>query len=146
MTIRSANDFAAAIGIAEQVARRALARAACGKPWPGHHLPVVSLDGRRGGASGKVWGLDLDKASPDLRALLGLPETLPSTSVEPRLKTRPDDRHVVTAVDRQRIIGPMLAAPKGSHARAARSGLRRHNSTGSGMAGRGSATGRCGNG
>ena len=66
-----------------------------------------------------VWGLAFDRATPELRALLKLPETLPSVPVEPRLKGRPDDRHIVTAVDRQRIIAPIVAHPKGSHERAA---------------------------
>ncbi len=66
-----------------------------------------------------VWALQLDKASPDLRALLKLPETLPSMPIERRIKARPDDRHVTTATDKQRIIAAILAHPKGSCARAA---------------------------
>lgn len=65
-----------------------------------------------------VLGLQLDHVSPDLRALLKLPETLPSMPVKRRLKARPDDRHITTATDKQQIVGPILAHPKGSHERA----------------------------
>jgi hypothetical protein len=85
----SVSEFAAAANISDSVARKAFSLAA----WRGHHLPVVALPGQRGGASGMVWALQLDKASPDLRALLKLLETLPSRPIERRIKARPDDRH-----------------------------------------------------
>lgn len=111
----SSKEFARTAGICERVARRAFASGL----WRGHHLPVTAHPGQRGGAGGVVWGLALDKASPELRALLKVPETLPSTPVERRLKARPDDRHIAGAVDRQRIIAPIMVHPKGSRERAA---------------------------
>ena len=110
--------FATCVGIDVRSAQIAFKNAAQGKPWRGHHLPVVQVPGQRGGASGMVWGLAMDRASPELRALLKVPDTLPLTPVEGRFKGRPDDRHVTTAVDKQRIIAPIVAHPKGSHERA----------------------------
>jgi hypothetical protein len=107
-------EFAAITGICDWVARRAFAKGT----WRGQSLPVVQVAGN-GGASGMVWALQLDKASPDLRALLKLPETLPSMPIERRLKVRPHDRHVTSATDKQRIIAAIVAHPKGSHERAA---------------------------
>lgn len=66
-----------------------------------------------------VWGVAPDRASPELRALLKVPETLPSMPVERRLKGRPDDRHIASAMDKQRIIAPIMAHPKRSPERAA---------------------------
>jgi len=50
---------------------------------------------------------------------LKLAETLPSMPFERRLKVRPDDRHIIGAVGRQRTIAPVPAHPNGSHERAA---------------------------
>jgi len=50
---------------------------------------------------------------------LKLAETLPSMPFERRLKARPDDRHIIGAVGRQRTIAPVPAHPNGSHERAA---------------------------
>ena len=47
-----------------------------------------------------------------------MPETIPSTSVEGRLQTRSDDRHIAIALDKQRIIAPILATTRGSAERA----------------------------
>jgi hypothetical protein len=66
-----------------------------------------------------VRGFDMAQASPDRRALLKLPETLPSMPIEQRIKARPVDRRVTTATDKRRIIAAILAQPKGSCARAA---------------------------
>lgn len=114
----SSAQFADAAGIAERVARRHLSKGT----WRGHHLPVVPLDGHRGGAVGKVWGLLLDAASPGLRAELRLPEislsTPPSTAVNGRLEVRPDDRHFSLSRDKQRIIAPILETKRGSTERA----------------------------
>lgn len=85
--ILSATDFALAAGVVERVARRHLAK----ESYRGHHLPVVALDGERGGASGKVWGRALNAATPELQALFNLPETPPSTDVESSFKARPDE-------------------------------------------------------
>jgi hypothetical protein len=106
-------EFSEITGVCDRVARRAFAKGT----WRGQILPVLQVTGN-GGASGMVWALQLDKASPDLRALLKLPETLPSMPIERRLKVRPDDRHVTTATDKQRLIAAILAHPKGSCARA----------------------------
>ncbi len=111
-------DFATYVGIDVRSAQIAFKNAAQGKQWRGYHLPVVQVLGQRGGASGMVWGLAMDRASPKLKALLKVPDTLPLTPVEGRFKGRPDDRHVTTAVDKQRIIAPIVAHPKGSHERA----------------------------
>jgi len=88
-----------------------------GKPWRGHRLPVVALDGQQGGASGKVWGLDLGAATPELRALLNLPETPISTDFQASAKSRPDDRNFELAVNKQKILAPILKHPKGSQER-----------------------------
>ena len=119
MSYLAPEQFAEHAGIGQRAAQIAFQNAFSGKPWRGHVLPVVALPGQRGGAYGMVWGFDVNKASPDLRALLKLPETLPSMPIERRIKARPDDRHVTTATDKQRIIAAILAHPKGSCARAA---------------------------
>jgi hypothetical protein len=94
-----------------------------GKSWRGLNLPVFAIDGRKGGASGRTFGLVLDAASPELRALLNLPETPASTPVslpvEAPVKALPGARHFSVAADKQRIIAPMLKLPKGSPERAA---------------------------
>ncbi len=118
MNILSTHEFSQALGITRQTGHFAFVSAAQGKPWRGHHLPVVQVPGQRGGASGMVWRLALDRDSPELRALLKLPETLSSMRVEGRFKGRPDDRRVTTAVDKQRIIAAIVVYPKGSHERA----------------------------
>lgn len=66
MQLLTCSDFAARTGIVLRVAQRAFARGT----WRGHVLPVIELDGRRGGAGGKVWGLVLDRCAPELRAKL----------------------------------------------------------------------------
>lgn len=58
--------FAKATKLSERAARHAIGLCAAGKPWRGHHLPVVQLPGQRGGASGITWGLDLSRATPEL--------------------------------------------------------------------------------
>jgi len=115
LTVLGSKEFAASAGLSIRGAQAALSR----RNWRGHNLPVEVHPGQRGGAGGVVWGLALDKASPELRALLKVPETLPSKPVERRLKARPDDRHIAGAVDRQRIIAPIMVHPKGSRDRAA---------------------------
>ena len=113
MSFLSTSDFAAMTGVCKRIARKAFAKGT----WRGQPLPVHQVAGN-GGASGMVWALAVDRATPELRALFKLPETLPSTPVEPRPKERPDDEHVTTAVEK-RIIAPILSHPKGSHARVA---------------------------
>lgn len=121
MKLVTAEAFASYFAITGRAARLAFQSSAEGKTWRGHVLPVVQLLDQRGGAGGKVWGLNLDQCSPALREMLtpdGAPETLPSTPVEGRLKGRADDRHVAVARDKQRIIAPILKTKGGSAARA----------------------------
>ena len=109
--------FGSAVGISPQAARKAFRQG----HWRGEALPVVQLPAHRGGSGGTVWGLRLDQCSPALRAILtacGAPETLPSTPVEDRLKGRADDRHVAVALDKQRVIAPILNTKRGSTKRA----------------------------
>jgi len=123
MNVISPVAFSEVAGISVRASQLAYKNASEGKPWRGHHLPVVPLDGHRGGAGGKAWGLVIEAASPELRALLKLPETscstLPSTGHEGLLKGRPDDWHFTVSRDKQRIIGPILATKRGSTERAA---------------------------
>jgi hypothetical protein len=67
-----AEQFAAGFGISVRAAQMAIKAASEGKRWRGDSLPVIELDGQRGGASGKVWGLVLDRCAPDLRAKRGV--------------------------------------------------------------------------
>ena len=43
--IACTGQFAAMAGVTDRAARKALCEASQGKPWRGHHLPVVPLDG-----------------------------------------------------------------------------------------------------
>ncbi len=66
MNSLSAKQLADAIGVPERTLRHALTMCANGKPWRGHHLPVVQMPEQRGGKSGVTWGLDLTRATPAL--------------------------------------------------------------------------------
>jgi hypothetical protein len=72
-----------------------------------------------GGLAGEAWALHLDAASPALRAVLKLSETVVEGPFEPALKARPRERDFDVAGDKMRIIAPILAHPKGSEDRAA---------------------------
>lgn len=113
------SEFAVSLGISDRAARDAFSKAVDGKPWRGHYLPVIREAGQRGGAGGQVWALDTAAASPELRALLKLPEPAPSTPVEPRLKGRPRERDFAAGEAKMRIIAPALEHPRGSAERAA---------------------------
>jgi hypothetical protein len=108
-----------AVGISLRAGQKAFQSAFEGKSWRGLNLPVFAIDGQKGGAWGRAFGLVLDAASPELRVLLNLPETPASLPVEVPVKALPGARHFATATDKQRIIAPMLKLPKGSPERAA---------------------------
>lgn len=114
----SAKAFAAAFGITPQAAREAFRVCSTGGRWRGESLPVHKMPGNRGGARGKVWALRPDLCSPELRALLGLSETLPSTSIEDCLKGRAEAWQVTVAADKYRILTPVLLTRPGSPERA----------------------------
>ncbi|WP_323041645.1 hypothetical protein [Gemmobacter sp.] len=76
------------------------------------------MPGNRGGARGKVWVLHPDRCSPALRDLLGLSETLPSTTIEDRFSDRAEDWQIAVAADKYRILTPVLLTPPGSPERA----------------------------
>ncbi len=119
MTYLPANEFACAAGIAERTARHALSVAAQGKPWRGHHLPVVQLPGQRGGAGGVTWGLDLAHVSPDLVAEApGLRDYMdkPTAPTAPQIDTGHTWR-VARARERLTIIRPILDTAPRSRAR-----------------------------
>lgn len=114
----SPSEFATSQGFTDCAGREAFRRCALGERWNGIALPVERISGQRGGQRGEAWGLRLDLCPPEVLASLGLPETLPSKPVEQRLHTRSDDRHVTTALDKQRVIGPILETKRGSTERA----------------------------
>ncbi len=118
MTVLSAHDLAHVLGISRQGAAKILRNASAGKMWRGHSLPVTRIDGVTGGRAGEAWALHLDLCSPELRGLLGLPETLPSTAVEDRLQGRGKDRQIAVARDKYSILTPALLTPPGSPERA----------------------------
>lgn len=118
MTRWSAADFAARAGCSVQAARLAFRNASKGKFWHGYVLPVVSIDGRRGGVGGKVWELHIDVCSDPLRAKLGLPSTSPR-ALEEGIETRPNARQIAVALAKQRTIEPILKTARGSPERAA---------------------------
>lgn len=114
----SAKTFATAVGITPQAAREAFRVCSTGGRWRGESLPVHEVPGNRGGARGKVWALHSDLCSPELRALLGLSETLPSTIIEDRLQGRAEDWQIAVATDKYRILTPVLLTQPGSSERA----------------------------
>jgi len=119
--VANATDFASAFSMSRQTAWRVLKAASEGKRWRGHSLPVIELDGQRGGASGKVWGLVLDRCAPDLRAKFGV-EAAVDLPVEAPVELplqRLEDWQVAEQVARFDIIAPALEHPRFSKARAA---------------------------
>jgi hypothetical protein len=103
-----ASEFAVAAGIPQRTARYALSNAAKGKPWRGHHLPVVELDGQQGGASGKVYGLVVDTAPEPIRAKLNAYLDRDETPVERVLKGSFRERQFEDQAVRYGIIEPIL--------------------------------------
>lgn len=108
----STADFAHAVGISRQAAHRAFQSAAMGKPWKGFALPVVALPGNRGGASGKVWGLALDRCSPELKAKLGVFEGPFEAPVQGTLNGRLEPWQWQEQQDRLRIAFKPQDAPR----------------------------------
>lgn len=121
MTILLPSAFAEIRGLTDRAARKAFQRCATGATWNGIRLPVEQISGQRGGRGGVTWGLRLDLCAPEVLAKLGLgewAETAASMPSEQRLKSRPADRHVSVALDRQRIISPILTTKRRSPERA----------------------------
>lgn len=117
MRALTANTFAEASGLSERHARRALGLCAVGKPWRGHHLPVVQLPGQRGGAGGKTWGLDLTRATPELlEAVPGLKahlNTVPA-KVDTGNRVDIDPNRVRVQAERFEMIKPAIHTRRGS--------------------------------
>lgn len=118
----SAADFGHRLNLSRQAASKAFAAALEGRGWRGMRLPVIPVDGCRGGNGGRVLRLDISAAPPALRQLLGLQTTLPAPVSKPL--EAPSKAPVSTgatgiAADRLRLIRPILGHPKGSAARAA---------------------------
>ncbi len=82
-------------------------------------MPVVALPGHRGGAGGKVWGLDLSRCNADLKARLGIFEGPFEAPVQGTLKGRLEAWQWAEQQDRLRIIAPMLGLPARAPERAA---------------------------
>jgi hypothetical protein len=110
--------FAATMGIGLRAAQKAFLKAAQGKPWKGQHLPVVALDGHGVGAGGKVWGLALDRCSPELRAKFRAFEGPFEARVESTLNGRLEPWQWQEQQDRLRIIAPMIGLEKRAPERA----------------------------
>ncbi len=118
MNLLSAHDFSEVAGITQRAAQLAFQRAARGKTWRGHHLPVIEIKGQ-GGASGKVWGLILDLASPELKALLKRSEKVVSEAENARQGLRSDEAAIARASYKYGRIAPILQTTRYSPARAA---------------------------
>lgn len=72
----------------------------------------------QGGDAGRVYNLCVDLCPSELRELLGLSETLSSTTDEGRIQGRSEDWQIAVAADKYRIITPVLRTPAGSAQRA----------------------------
>lgn len=121
MTVVSVNDFAEAFGITTRAAQSALSAAKNGRRWRNYSLPVVEIPSHGGGRGGKVLGVYLPRCSSDLSAKLTQAKIGTSSSSPPikrRIQTRSDDRHIAIALDKQRIIAPILTTKRGSAERA----------------------------
>ncbi|MFN4172142.1 MAG: Mu transposase C-terminal domain-containing protein [Pseudorhodobacter sp.] len=110
-------SFAQRIGISLRSAQSAFKGASGGKLWRGHRLPIIRVDGIKGGRGGEAWGLMADLCSPELRDLLGLAETLPSKTLEERLQGRAEDWQIAVAADKYRVLTPVLLTQPGSRER-----------------------------
>ncbi len=114
MMTLSSSEFARMRGISDRAARKAFSK----RQYCGHQLSIVHDFSARGGNGGRILRLNVDASSPALLTLLGLPETSSSPPVERRIQTRSDDRHIAIALDKQRIIAPILITKRGSAERA----------------------------
>lgn len=118
MMYLSPEAFASAVGIGPRAAQIAFQNAALGKLWKGFRLPVVLLSGNRGGACGKVWGLDMDRCSTDLKAKLGGVEGPFKAPVQGTLNGRLEPWQWQEQQDRLRIIAPIVGLEKRAPERA----------------------------
>lgn len=110
-------SFAMAVGCDLRSAQVALQRSSSGKPWRGHHLPVVQLPGQRGGSGGKTWGLDLTRVTPELLdAVPGLKAHLSAVPATVDTGNRPetDPNRVRVQADRFEMIKPAIHTKAGS--------------------------------
>ncbi|MBR3371907.1 MAG: DDE-type integrase/transposase/recombinase [Rhodobacteraceae bacterium] len=79
----SSEEFASAASIGLRAAQLALRNAAQGKLWRGEPLPVVPLEGQRGGAAGCAYALDLSQCSPAFLAKYPFLRALRDEAVAP---------------------------------------------------------------
>lgn len=120
MTRLSPKQLADATGIPERTLRDAFAICANGKPWRGHHLPVVQMPGQRGGKGGVTWRLDLTQATPAL--LKDYPALIDHLDADPEAaqNTKPvriEDYQFQVADERLAMIEPALDTKPRSRAR-----------------------------
>ena len=115
----NAAQFASAVGISLRVARKALSRAAQGKTWRGHTLPVVELEAQRGGDGGKVWGLRLDAAPTAIRDLFNIDTTAVEQPFERPFKCPFNTAAYDTQTERMALLQPILDTAPRSEAREA---------------------------
>lgn len=117
MSLLRTSALAETLNISRQSAHNMLSNAAKGKPWRGHHLPVVQLPGQRGGAGGKTWGLDLTRATPELLdAVPGLKAHLSAVPATVGTGNRPeiDPNRVRVQAERFEMIKPAIHTEPGS--------------------------------
>lgn len=119
MTYLGPERFAAAMGIGLRAAQMAFRNAANGRPWKGHHLPVMALDGHGVGAGGKVWALAVDRCPAALKAKLGVVEGPFEAPLQGALNGAVEPWQWEEQADRLRIIEPVLDLPKRSAERGA---------------------------
>ncbi|MBV0912847.1 transposase [Anianabacter salinae] len=120
MKLLSVTAFAHATSVPERTVRRAFSNAAQGKLWHGEPLPVVPLEGQRGGAAGCAYAVDLSQLSPGLLTkhppLQALRDDAAATApVAGRSSVEP--WRVKEQQRRLNIIRPALGTSKGSRAR-----------------------------
>ncbi len=110
----TASDFAAAVSISVQKARRALARAAetPPKPWRGHYLDTQPTHGR-GGVSGAAREVNLESIPEPFKA------AFKARNRPVQLPLRLDDAASAERRERLAIIEPIIAHPRGSAERRA---------------------------
>ena len=116
----SAHSFSSVIDVSVQHARGIFRDAASGKPWRGHHLPVVQMLGKRGGKSGVTWGLDVARATPELlEDFPGLKTHLDTGLVPAETQKGPeiDPRLLRVQTERFKVIKPAIETVKGSSER-----------------------------
>ncbi|MGS4946967.1 helix-turn-helix domain-containing protein [Meridianimarinicoccus sp. RP-17] len=100
----------------------AFRRAAQGKPWHGETLPVVQIEGQRGGAAGCAYAVDLSRCSPALLAkfdgLRALRDEAAATVPAPvAVRSSVEPWRAKEGQRRLDIIRPLLDTAKGSRAR-----------------------------